>query len=341
MKVNVLPLSGLFISILTILTLQPTLIFASAIDSYQTIPITSDGPESQPLTTSLPALDERKEDWAYDSWAMICANDRQYTFECQAAHYYCDSDGYLRKQYENGRGDGGCPFHCICQNLNPKPQCLLALTGMLSCLKRDLGQDEHDHLTLAAHEDTISAATGSESSAVATDDEGGIQLEDGGKVSGTSSSTIEPQVKPGSALYVGGTVVPARSDATRAAAGTWSSKVATMLNGVRKLAVRVKAQESVDHSTPDDNIEGFEPQVKPGAPPPSTPLTSGSTKVGTGKWSRKIADVFSTLHKPTLNVEKRKRPIVIVPISPATRNSVPFWAKQVSAILSSLKSLVG
>jgi len=271
---------------------------------------------------------------------MICADDRAFTFDCQAAHYYCDNDGYLRRQWENGRGDGGCPLFCRCWNLNPKPQCLLGLTGMVSCLKRDLGQDEHDPLTLAARQDTISVATRTEQATVATDDDAAIQLEDGHKIPGTPSSTTEPQVKPGSAPYVGGTVVPARSDAVKAAAGKWSSKVAAMLNGVRKLAVRVKTRESVNHSTPDDIVESFEPQVKPGAPPPSTPLASGSTKAMAGKWSRKIVDVFSAVHKPTMVVEKRKGAPMVVATSPATRNLVPLWAKQVSAMLSSLKRLV-
>jgi len=229
---------------------------------------------------------------------------------------------------------------CRCWNLNPKPQCLLGLTGMVSCLKRDLGQDEHDPLTLAARQDTISVATRTEQATVATDDDAAIQLEDGHKIPGTPSSTTEPQVKPGSAPYVGGTVVPARSDAVKAAAGKWSSKVAAMLNGVRKLAVRVKTRESVNHSTPDDIVESFEPQVKPGAPPPSTPLASGSTKAMAGKWSRKIVDVFSAVHKPTMVVEKRKGAPMVVATSPATRNLVPLWAKQVSAMLSSLKRLV-
>ncbi|KAK5330950.1 hypothetical protein LTR70_000272 [Exophiala xenobiotica] len=313
MKVNVLSLSGLSISILTMLTFQPTLIVASPVDSSMMSSSSGDESPSQSLPTTLSALDERKADWAYDSWTMICADDRAFTFDCQAAHYYCDNDGYLRRQWENGRGDGGCPLFC---------------------------QDEHDPLTLAARHDTISVATRTEQSTVATDDDAGIQLEEGHKIPGTPSSTIEPQVKPGSAPFVGGTVVPARSDAVKAAAGKWSSKVAGMLNGVRKLAVRVKARESVDHSTPGDIVESFEPQVKLGAPPPRTPLTSGSTKAMAGKWSQEIADVFGAVRKPTIDVEKRKGAPMVVATSLATRVSVPFWAKQVSAMLSSLNRLV-
>lgn len=333
MKANVLSLSGLRTGIVTLLTCLPIINFASSIDSSST----SDDSQSQSLATSLPTLDERKADWAYDSWTMICADSREVTFDCQAAHFYCDNDGYLRRLWENGRGDGGCPFFCRCWNMNPKPQCLLGLTGTLSCLKRDLGQDEHDPSTLAARQDTISATTRTEPCTVATDGETETQVENGENVPGTPASTIEPHVKPGSAPYVGDTVVLARS---KAAAGKWSSKVVAMLNGVRKLAVRVKAQERVDHSTPDDIVENFEPQVKSGAPPRSTPLTSGSTKAMAGKWSQKIADVFNAVHKPTTDIEKRKGAPIVVATSPATRHSVPFWARIVSTVLSSLNRLV-
>lgn len=336
MKVNVLSLSSLRTGIVTLLTCLPIITFASPIDSSST----SEDSQFQSLATSLLALDERNADWAYDSWTMICADSREVTFDCQAAHFYCDNDGYLRRLWENGRGDGGCPFFCRCWNMNPKPQCLLGLTGTLSCLKRYIGQDEHDPSMLAARQDTISAATRTEPSTVATGDEIETQVENGESVPGTPASTIEPRVKPGSAPYVGDTVVPARSNAVKAAAGKWSSKVAAVLNGVRKLAVRVKAQERVDHSTPDDIVEDFEPQVKPGAPPASTPLTSGSTKAMAGKWSRKIADVFNAVHKPTTGIEKRKGAPIVVATSPATRHSVPFWARMVSAMLSSLNHLV-
>jgi len=340
MKVKTSSLNSLLMRLLTTLAPLPIFTLAFSVESRRNIPSASDDFKSS-LPATIPfVLDGRNANWGYDNWAMICANDREITWDCQSNFFYCNNDGALRRQYDNGRGDGGCPLFCRCQNLNAKPNCYLAYTGMTSCL-RDLDQDEHDPSALAARQDTGDKATSKEPSTITTDNEVETQLGRDNDVPSETVGTIEPQVRPGSAPYVGGTVVPATSSAVKPAAGKWSFRVLRALKTIQNLAFRVNAREAVECSSHNDIVGSFELQAKPGAPPLNTPLTSGPMKATAGNWSRRIADVFKTVHKLATYIEKRNNIPMVVAASPVIRNPMPFCAKQLSAMLSSLNRLVG
>lgn len=340
MKVKTSSLNSLLMGLLATLAPLSIFTFASSVEPLRNIPSARDDSKSSLSATVPLPLDGRNANWGYDNWAMICADDRETTWDCQSNFFYCNNDGALRRQYDNGRGDGGCPFFCRCQNLNAKPNCYLAYTGMTSCL-RDLDQDKHDPSALAARQDTSHKATRIEPSTITTDNEIETQLGRDNNVPSETVGTIELQVRPGSAPYVGGTVVPATSNAVKPAAGKWSSRVVRALNTIHNLAFRVNAREAVERSSHNDNVEHFELQTKPGAPPPNTPSTSGSMKATAGNWSRRIADVFKTAHKLATYIEKRNDVPILVAASPEIRDSMPLWAKQLSAMLSSLNRLVG
>lgn len=70
-----------------------------------------------------------------NNFALVCLYDQGLTNDCQKNWaYYCDTNGGLhttKEDREEGRG------LCECIDLNPKPACILGMTGALYC-QRDI-----------------------------------------------------------------------------------------------------------------------------------------------------------------------------------------------------------
>jgi len=77
---------------------------------------------------------------AENNMAVVCMDDQDVTRACQSSdyQYFCTSTGQLRR---NGAySDHVCEEECVCVNLRPKPNCIMWINGMSSCLrKRDEG----------------------------------------------------------------------------------------------------------------------------------------------------------------------------------------------------------
>lgn len=74
-------------------------------------------------------------EWPSNDYAMVCWNDKDLSTFCASEyHYFCSSTGKLDQQ-EDGVKSYSCEENCKCMNLNPKPVCIVSLTGMAQCAR--------------------------------------------------------------------------------------------------------------------------------------------------------------------------------------------------------------
>ncbi|KAK5087403.1 hypothetical protein LTR24_006754 [Lithohypha guttulata] len=96
---------------------------------------------SEPAAESaLPALlDRDSQIGGTNNFALVCLYDQGLTNDCQKNWgYYCGTNGALHTTKEET--EEGCDL-CECIDLNPKPACVLGMTGALYC-QRDIHDEE-------------------------------------------------------------------------------------------------------------------------------------------------------------------------------------------------------
>ena len=106
---------------------------------------------------------------------------------------------------------------CLCMNTNPKPQCVIGLTGMSYCI-RDGGVVEP---WMVDRQGTGSLSAGRELGGASMDGENEDRDVDNGNISARPRS-FEPEVKPGSSSVIPTTNIPVSSGSARSMAGKWS-----------------------------------------------------------------------------------------------------------------------
>jgi len=100
--------------------------------------------DSQPIAPVL--LDRDSQIGGTNNFALVCLYDQGLTNDCQKNWgYYCDANGGLHTTKKDR--EEGCDL-CECVSLNPKPACILGMTGVLYC-RRDI-QDKSKLLPCAS-----------------------------------------------------------------------------------------------------------------------------------------------------------------------------------------------
>ena len=111
--------------------------------------------------------------------------DQGLTNDCQKNWgYYCDTSGRLQTTKEDR--EDGCD-HCECIDINPKPACVLGLTGMLYC-QRDLSDD--DQLTDVEKYERVIPTVGSSPASIGLDSLPSLKTESNSLSSDGISSEI-------------------------------------------------------------------------------------------------------------------------------------------------------